>query len=96
MLFAPSKSRERAKIQTMIVSKTSDQIQIKIKMPNPSQDPPSSSKVPNEDFKDMDVVCTFQIKIESQNSDQGYIKKPLLYPNQVKDAEPQSGISSII
>ena len=50
----------------MGVSKTSDHIQIKIKMPNPSQEPPVSSKVPYEDLKDMYVFCTFKIKIESK------------------------------
>ena len=49
----------------MGVSKTSDHIQIKIKIPNPSQEPPASSKALNEDLKDMDVLCTFKIKIES-------------------------------
>ena len=38
-------------------------------MPNPSQEPPASSKAPNEDLKDMDVLCTFKSKIESHNSD---------------------------
>ena len=51
----------------MGVSKTSDHIQIKIKMPNPSQEPPASSKAPNEDLKDMDVLCTFKFKIENKN-----------------------------
>ena len=36
---------------------------IKIKMTNPSQEPPVSSKAQNEDLKDMDVLCTFKIKI---------------------------------
>merc|ERR1711954_441966 len=66
MFFAPSKSRYRAKIWIKGISKTSDHIQIKIKMPNPSQEPPASSKAPNEDLKDMDVLCTFKMKIESQ------------------------------
>ena len=43
-------------------------------MPNPSQEPPALSKTPNEDLKDMDVLFIFKIKIESQNSDHGYIK----------------------
>ena len=51
----------------MGVSKTSDHIQIKINMTNPSQEPPASNKAPNEDLKDMDLLCTFKIKIESQN-----------------------------
>ena len=58
----------------MGISKKSDYIQMKIKMHNPNQEPPQSSKAPNEDLKDMDVLCTFKIKIESQNLDQGYIK----------------------
>ena len=54
--------------------KTNDHIQIKIKMPNPSQEPPASSKAPNEDLNDIYVLCTFKIEIESQNMDHGYIK----------------------
>ena len=65
MIFAHKKSRQRAKIRNMGVSKTSDHIQFKIKMPNPSQGSPASSQVPNEDLKDMDVLCTFKITIES-------------------------------
>ena len=51
------KSRKRAKIQNMGVLNTSDHIQIKIKMPNPSQEPAVSSKAQNRDLKDMDVLC---------------------------------------
>ena len=80
----------------MGVSKSSDHIQIKIKMPNPSQEPPASSKNPNEDLKDMDVLCTFKIKIESQNLDHGCIKDQRPYPNQDKDAKPQSETSNIL
>ena len=58
----------------MGISKTREHIQIKITMPNPSQEPPASSKAPNEDLKDMDGLCTFIIKIENQNLDHGYIK----------------------
>jgi len=58
----------------MGISKTSEHIQIKIKMPNPSQEPPASSKAPNEDLKDMNFLCTFKFKIESKNLDHGYIK----------------------
>ena len=53
----------KAKIRNMCVPQTSDHIQINIRMPNPSQEPPASSKAPNEDLKDMDVLCTFKIKI---------------------------------
>ena len=65
-------------------------------MPNPSQEPPASSKAPNEDFKDMDVLCTLKIKIESHKFDHGYIKDQWPYPNQYQDAKPQSGTSSIL
>ena len=43
-------------------------------MPNPSKEPSASSQAPNEDVKDMNVLCTFKITIESQNSDHRYIK----------------------
>ena len=75
----------------MGVSKTSDHFQIKIRMPNPSEEPPASSKAPNEDLKDMDVLCTFKIKIEGQNSDNGSVKDHWSFPNQDQDIKPQSG-----
>ena len=58
----------------MGISKTNDHIQIEVKMPNANQEPPVSSKAQNEDLKDMDVLCTFKIKSESQNSDHGCVK----------------------
>merc|ERR1712081_165470 len=96
MFFAPSNSRYRAKIRNMCVPKTSDHIQINIRMPNPSQEPPASSKAPNEDLKDMDLLCTFKIKIESQNLAYGCTKYQRPYPNQYQDAKPQSGTSSVL
>ena len=63
MFFAPQKSRKRAEIQNMPVSKNHDHILIKIKIPNPSQEPSVSSKAPNQDLKDMDGPCTFKVKI---------------------------------
>ena len=45
----------------------SDHIQINIKMWNTSQEPPASTKAKNQGLKDMDVLHTFKIKIESQN-----------------------------
>ena len=74
MFLATSTSRERAEIQSMDVSKTIDLIEIKIKMPNPSHEPPASSKAKNEDLKDMGILCTFKIKLKSKNSDQGCTK----------------------
>ena len=80
----------------MDASKASDYIQMKIKMPNPSQEPPASSKAPNDDLKEMDVLCTFKIKIERWNQDHGCIKDQWPYPNQDQDAKPQSGTSSVL
>ena len=44
-----------------------DHIQIMIKILNPNQEHPVSFQAPNQDLKDMDVLCIFKIKIESQN-----------------------------
>ena len=74
MFFAPSKSRQRAKIWNMGIPKTSGHIQINIRILKPSQEPPASSKTPNHDLKEMDVLCTLNIKIESQNLEYGCIK----------------------
>ena len=52
--------RERVKIWNMHVSKFSDHIQTKIKIPNLSQEPPASSKVTNHELRDMDVLCIFK------------------------------------
>ena len=65
MVFAPFKSRWEAKIWNMGISKTSDHIQIKIIVPNQGQEPLAVSKVPSQDLKDIDVLFTFKIKIES-------------------------------
>ena len=78
------------------VSNTSDHIQINIKMPNPSQEPPASPKAPNKDLKNMDVPCTFKIKLESPNLEHECIKDKWLYPNRDQDAKPKSGTSSIL
>ena len=79
----------------MGVPKTSDHIQIKIKMPNHSQEPPASSKAPNQDFKDMDILFTFKIRIESQNQ----IKINIPDPNQeppVSFKAPNQDLNDII
>ena len=73
-----------------------EHIQIKIKMLNSSLEPPDSSKAPNEEFRDMNVLCTFKIKTESKNSDHGCIKSQWPYTNQDQDAIPQSRTSSIL
>ena len=71
--------RIESKIWNISVSKTSDHIQIKIKMPNPCQEPPVSTKAPNDNLKDMGVPCTFKIKIETQNFHQAYIRNQWPY-----------------
>ena len=58
-------NQDGAKIWIISISKTSDHIQIK--MPNPSQESPVSSRALSQDLKDMYILCTFNIKIESQN-----------------------------
>ena len=55
------KSRYSAKILKMGVPKNSYHIHIKVKMSNPSQVHPASSESPNQDFKDMDVLCPTKI-----------------------------------
>ena len=55
-------------------------------MPNPSQEPPVSSKAPNEDLTDMHVLCTLKIKKESKNSDPEQIKDQWPYTNQDQEA----------
>ena len=52
--------------------KTSDHVQINIRVQNPSQEPPASSKAPYQDLKDMDVF--FTLKIKSQNPEHECIK----------------------
>ena len=56
-------------------------------MPNYSQEPPESSKAQRQDFKDMEVLCTFKIQTEKQNSEHGYSKDQCQYPNQDQDAK---------
>ena len=58
----------------MGVPKTSDNIHINIGMQNFSQTPPASFKAPNEDLLDMDVLCTFKIKMVSQSWEHRCIK----------------------
>ena len=79
----------------MGISKTSDHIQMMIKIPNPSQEPPASS-IPNQGLKDMDFLCTFKIKSEGQDLDHGCIKDEWQYPDQDQEAKPHSGTLSVL
>ena len=54
----------------MGVPKTSDHIQIEIKMQNLHH----LQKPPKQDLKDVDILCTFKIMIESPNFKLGCIK----------------------
>ena len=58
----------------MGVSRTGDYIKIKIKIENSSQEPAASSKALGQELEDMDVLCTFKIKLENQNLEHGCIK----------------------
>ena len=80
----------------MGISKIRSHIQIKIKFQIPSKEPPGSSKAPNKDSKDMNVLCNIKINIESQNSEYGCTKDQWLYPNPYRDAKSQSGTSSVL
>ena len=64
-VFCTLKIKIESKIWIMGVSKTIEHVQINIKMSNTSQETSASSEATNEDLKDMDVLCTFVIKIES-------------------------------
>ena len=57
-------------------------------MQNPNQEPPVSSKAPNQDLKDMDVLCTFKIKKVSPNMEHLFTKDQQLYTNQEKGVNP--------
>ena len=65
-------------------------------MPKPIQEPQASSKAKNQDLKDMDVLRTFNIKIESQNSEHGCTKDQWPYPNTNPDAKTKSGTPSLL
>ena len=75
----------------MGVPKISDPFPIKIKMPNPSQDPPVFSKAPNQNFKDMDVLGALKIKMRTKILNMGlpktsdYIQIKIKMPNPNQD-----------
>ena len=56
----------------MSVSKTSNHIQIKIRVTNPTQEPPASSKAPNEDLDGKYLITVeraqFLIMVKGKNS----------------------------
>ena len=80
----------------MVVLETSNHNQIKIKIPNLSQELPLSFKAYNQDLKDMDDLCTFETKIKRQNVRHWCVKDQRLYPYQDQDSYRQSGTSSVL
>ena len=52
------------------------------KDPKPQPGTPSILQSPKSGLKDMDVLCTFKIKIENKNLEHGYFKDLLPYTNQ--------------
>ena len=92
MSFGPSKLRKRAKTQTMGVSKTRDHIQIKITIPNPY----NVFQCPKVGLNGLECSLHLQYQDREPKSDHGCIKDHWPYPNDNKDAKPQSGPSSIL
>ena len=90
------KQETDAQIHNVGISKTSGHIQFKIKIHNSSQEPPKSLKGSNHDLKHTDILCTFKVKIESQNSEYGWTEDQWPYQNQYQDAKPKSGTSSAL
>ena len=86
------KIKIETKIWIMDVAKANDHIQNKIMIPNPSQNPPVFSRAPNQDFKDMEVLCIIKIKIESQHLELGFTKNQWPYPIQDLDDKSQSDL----
>ena len=65
----------------MGVSKTSDHIQIKIKMSNPSQEPTGFSKDPSQYLDYIHVLCTFKIKNIGVSFTHDHIQIKMKLPN---------------
>ena len=80
----------------MSVSRTSDHIQIKVKMPNPSKELQHPPMPKMGGLKGQGCSLLLQTMIESQNMEYGRIKDKWLYPNQDQDAKPQSRTYSIL
>ena len=74
----------------MGIAKTNDHIKIKIKMPNPSQEPPASTKSPIQDLKDVNALCTFKMQIESKKWEYRGIKSRSRYKPPVRNLQPPS------
>ena len=81
MLFSPSKSIKTAKNGRQVHQKSIDYIQVKINFPYPSKEPEASLS-PNQDFKDVGVLCTLKTSVGSHNFEDLCVKYNSPYPNQ--------------
>ena len=57
-------------------------------MQNPHQEPPAPINAQNQNLKDMDVLCTFEINLKSQKLENGQIEDQWQYPNHYQDDKP--------
>ena len=71
--FGPSISFEKTNIWIRSLSEFENHIKNIIKIPNPNMEPPPSSKAPNQDSKNMEVLCTFKRYLECLQLDGGSI-----------------------
>ena len=62
-----------------------------IKDSKPQSGTYSFLQILHQNFKDMDVLYTFKINLNSQNSDLGCIKEQWPYSNQDPNIKPESG-----
>ena len=78
------------------ISKTCDHVQIKIKIRKPNQVPPVSSEAPNQDLKDMVVLCPFKVQKYCQKLEHWSIKGQWPYTNQDQYCKHKSGAPSML
>ena len=73
-----SKTRWRLEMFNTDVLKNSDHIKVNIKISKPSQELPTSCKIPNFDLKDTDILFTYKINLERKIHNIGVIKTSYL------------------
>ena len=78
----------------MGASKISDHIQINMKMPKPSQEPPAFYKAPNEDSKGCGCSLHLQNKDREQKFGSWVCQQPVTISKKDQDAKPQLGTCS--
>ena len=70
------------------VTRTKKLTKLKVKIPNSNQEPPASPKAQIQVNKDMRVLCTFKLNIETQNWEQRFLGPNYTY--QIPSQEPIS------